>query len=280
MTRANQDTPQTQPLDSQAIEHELGTDRIGRSVLCFDVVNSTNDVAWDSVRQGNTDGLVILAEGQRKGRGRHGKSWLSQSGQNILMSILLLDEKLCLSQEAVTIAAGLAVAEGTEQATGVQTELKWPNDVYINRHKLSGIIVERRCVDGMGAMVIGIGLNVNSCPPCDDVNTPPTCLADHADTAPNRQAIIRYLLQNLDRRLAAVATGQLDELQDAWRQRCWMINERLAVRSGGEVVVGRVQDISPLGGLLMIDDRGVHQYLPAAGASILTASEFSALETK
>ncbi len=62
-------TSSYEKLDAGAIERGLGTTRVGRSVLCFDEVDSTNDIAWDSALQADTDGLVILAESQRAGRG-------------------------------------------------------------------------------------------------------------------------------------------------------------------------------------------------------------------
>ncbi len=67
-------------LDAVLIEHGLGTQRLGRCVLCFGEVGSTNDVTRHSARQKNADGLVVLAESQRHGRGRLGRSWISPPG--------------------------------------------------------------------------------------------------------------------------------------------------------------------------------------------------------
>ena len=112
--------------DAFLIERNLSTPRVGRSVICFDQVDSTNDVAWDSSRQGDTDGLVILAESQRHGRGRHGRTWHGEPGAGILLSVVLFDPAKRLDREALTIATGLAVAEGIEDATPLSCQLKWP----------------------------------------------------------------------------------------------------------------------------------------------------------
>ena len=131
-------------LHAHLIEHELGTRRVGRNAICFGEVASTNDVAFDSARQAGSDGLAVLAESQTAGRGRLGRRWVSPRGANLLISALLHDGAGRLSDEALTIAAGLAATEAIEQATGVSPELKWPNDLVLDGAKLGGILVEVR----------------------------------------------------------------------------------------------------------------------------------------
>jgi BirA family biotin operon repressor/biotin-[acetyl-CoA-carboxylase] ligase len=150
-------------LDPYLIERDLGTRRVGRNVICFDQVDSTNDVAFASAPQTGSDGLAIFAESQRKGRGRLGRQWISPPRANMLMSVLLtenrdaplfpagekgdrhpLGEPVPFFHEPLTIAAGLAVAQAIEQSLGVTCGLKWPNDVLIDGQKVAGILVEVR----------------------------------------------------------------------------------------------------------------------------------------
>ena len=83
-------------LDAHLIERDLGVARVGRNVICFAQVDSTNDVAFEAAPQEQSDGLVVLAEHQRRGRGRQGHAWQSPPGANILMSAVLLDNGLVL----------------------------------------------------------------------------------------------------------------------------------------------------------------------------------------
>ena len=184
-------------LDAHLIEHGLGTRRVGRNVIVFGEVESTNDVALDSSRQADADGLVVLAERQRAGRGRLGRRWASPAGANVLMSVLLLDDPARLSCEALTIAAGLAVAEAVEQAVPVSARLKWPNDVLIDDAKVCGILVEVRR-HPRRAVVVGVGINVNAAPPPEAVTRPATWLADHAQGPLERIDLVRAVLQRLD----------------------------------------------------------------------------------
>lgn len=285
-------------LDSGLIERGLGTARIGRHVICFDEVDSTNDVALDSARQAGSDGTVVLAESQRKGRGRLGRQWTSPPRANILMSVLLEDPAERLPHECVTIAAGLAAAEGIEAATGVRCQLKWPNDLLIGPAKTGGILVEMRPVapgDGRAArrcICIGVGLNVNAAPPPGTVNRPVACLAEQAGGELERIEIVRAILGRLDFWMVAIAyaAGQmpardaggsagganaelpgscLHRLHEAWRSRSSVVGQRMAILCDGVRHAGRVLDVSPLEGLILCRDDGATVYLPARNSSVV-----------
>ena len=257
-------------LDAKKIERNLQTQRVGRGVLCFDEVDSTNDIAWDSVRQVDTDGLVILAESQRLGRGRLGRKWITPpDSENILMSVLLRDTQKLLPHESITIAAGLSVSEAIDSTLHLSTSLKWPNDVLIDDKKLAGIIVELRQSEAENVMVIGIGINVTGHPPDSVVEKPATNLRAHTGQYLDRNEIIRSVLKRLDHWIVAISAGELKKLHDAWRQRCGMINQWISVQSGGQRYTGRILDVDPLDGLVLCDDHGVHHHIHAAGATVL-----------
>lgn len=237
-------------------------------MLCFEEVDSTNDVARSSARQAGADGLVIFAESQRRGRGRQGRRWISPTGRNLLLSTLLCEAVDTLSPEAVTIAAGLAVAEAVEQETHLSAELKWPNDVLVGGAKVAGILVERRVEHGTAAMVIGLGVNVAAAPPADLVDQPVTCLASAAGAAVDRTELARAILRRLDAWIERIAAGELAELHDAWVEHCGMLHERITAISAGREYVGRVVDVNPLLGLELVDDHGLHVHLPAGNTTL------------
>lgn len=258
-------------LSAALIERDLDTRRVGRSVICFDRVDSTNDVAMDSARQGLTDGLVVLAEEQRRGRGRQGRRWISPPGANILLSALLLEPRRAGLCDTATIAAGLAVAEGIEDASALRTGLKWPNDVLLDGEKVAGVLVETRPVAARLAVVIGVGINVNASPGPGEVDRPATSLACHLGHPVERTDVIRAVLRRLDSRLASPPDARcLDELHEAWIARCAMINERITARCDGVCYTGRVVDVSPMDGLTLCCDDGCRVQLPAERTTIVT----------
>ncbi len=270
-------------LDAHLVERGLGTRRVGRNVICFDEVGSTNDVAFDAarVRKGgmaSADGLVVLADSQRAGRGRRGRKWSSPPGSGILMSVLLIDHGNHLSHDALTIAAGLAVAEGIDDACGTSCRLKWPNDVMLDGHKLAGILVETRPVAGGACVVIGAGINVNAAPAASKLHQPATSLADHLGQGVERLPVVQAILRRLDARVAQaqrlwgranLARAALEDIRTCWLARCDMINHRMTVADGPRHYEGRVLDVNPLQGLALQCDGGLVVHLPAANATVL-----------
>ena len=121
------DQPQ---FNARQLEEALATRRllrVGRCVRCVGEVPSTNDIAWQAAGEAGCDGLVILSESQTAGRGRQGRRWHSLPGENLLMSVLLRATSPLLPQEAISLAAGLAIAEGVSRSYPViQPKLKWP----------------------------------------------------------------------------------------------------------------------------------------------------------
>ena len=292
-------------LDAHLVERDLPVERIGRHVICFGQVGSTNEVAFDSAAQAPGQSLVVTAEHQTGGRGRLGRTWLSEPAAGVLASVLLDDPAEALAHDALTVAAGLAVAEGVEQAAGVRTGLEWPNDVVLDGAKLAGVLVEMRrpsrptrggASNGAAPrrVVVGFGVNVISAPPAAALGRAATCRADAlgvGDSGPagsglERTEVLRAVLIRLDHWAGAVRGGLTEPLHRLWLERCAMINRRVTVdchlpappatagSTGGaghgtRRVTGRVVDVSPLEGLILLADSGEQLHLPAAMSSIV-----------
>ena len=130
----------------------------------FESVVSTNELCKHYINEGAGEGAIILADMQTGGKARQGRTWVSPVG-NLYTSILLTpsvhdDAPPVKAYAQLAFMAGLAVIKGLESLGVVGVQLKWPNDGLINGQKLFGILVE--CVDD--AVVVGIGVNVNSSP--------------------------------------------------------------------------------------------------------------------
>jgi BirA family transcriptional regulator, biotin operon repressor / biotin---[acetyl-CoA-carboxylase] ligase len=255
-------------LDAHLIERDLNTNLIACSVVCFEQVDSTNDVAMASVAQAGTSGLVITAESQRTGRGRQGSRWICPPGSGLLFSTLLTDRAELPAGEPTTIAAGLSIAEGIEESTAIQCDLKWPNDVYIRGQKVAGVLIETRPHGRGQAMAIGIGVNVYQSPPPDQIAQPATHLSEHSPSV-DRIELLRSILRRLDYWRGEIVSHRYDTLHDEWMRRCGMIHQRVGILSAGVEHVGRVVDISPLEGLILARDDGIHVHLHAAVSTVL-----------
>src|SRR5687768_6479576 len=105
------------------------------------------------------EGAAAVADEQTGGRGRQGRSWDAPPGTALLFSVLLKPPAERNFPE-LSLVGGLATAEAVERATGLAAQIKWPNDVMLNRRKVAGCLAELKD----GAVVLGIGLNVNQSP--------------------------------------------------------------------------------------------------------------------
>ena len=144
------------------ILNELETAWAGRTCLCFDTLDSTNDYAKMLAKQGSVHGTLIVADTQTAGKGRRGRVWQSPKGSTISMS-LCMEPKLPTDRVAgLTLVMALAVAEAIKQAAAVTVQIKWPNDIVLNGKKICGILTEMCFADGHYVVIIGAGINVNT----------------------------------------------------------------------------------------------------------------------
>jgi len=133
----------------------LDTACIGRRVLFFDQLESTNTTAAELALPGE-DGLVVIADYQTAGRGQYGRVWQSRASSSLLMSVALRPPPELCRPVILTAFAAVAIGEAILAITGVQAKIKWPNDLLIRGKKVCGILIENTT-----ATVIGIGLNLN-----------------------------------------------------------------------------------------------------------------------
>ncbi len=132
-------------------------------VVVFGETESTNDDARRLAREGCPHGTIVLADAQSRGRGRAGRAWHSPPGCNVYLSIVLRPRMSVAAIAPFTLAVGLAVACAVEARIDRPTRLKWPNDVFVDRLKIAGILAEGQVRgDALASLVVGIGLDVGT----------------------------------------------------------------------------------------------------------------------
>ena len=140
-----------------------GYDWPGGELHVFDVTDSTNIRADALGSAGAPSGTLVVAEQQDSGKGRRGRSWKSPAGTGIYMSLLLRPQIDPNRASMLTLVTALAVSRGIDEFCGIETQIKWPNDVIISGKKVVGILTELRAeADYISHVVIGTGINVNN----------------------------------------------------------------------------------------------------------------------
>lgn len=149
-------------VSSSELESRLETKVMGRRLLYLDVVDSTNIEAKRQAEGGASHGLLVVAGRQVQGKGRRGRGWESPEGVNIFMSLLL---RPCFEPDKasmITLVMALATARAIGDVSGLRAEIKWPNDIVVNRKKVVGILTEMTLeMEYIQYLVCGVGINVN-----------------------------------------------------------------------------------------------------------------------
>lgn len=148
-------------LTYEEIRKGLKTNSIGKTIVHFDSITSTNTKAKELALKGEKEGTVVIAEEQTAGRGRLGRSWISPKGKGIWMSILLRPNISPANAAKITQIGAASVCEGIREI-GIDVKIKWPNDITANGKKVCGILTEMSGeLNTVNYIVIGIGINAN-----------------------------------------------------------------------------------------------------------------------
>ncbi len=176
--------------------------RIGHKIIHYFRIDSTNSVALELAA---TDpaaaphGTVIVAEEQTAGRGRFGRNWYSEKSSGIYVSIILRPKLSPAVAPALTLVAGVAGNTVLRAATGLDVDIRWPNDLLIGGRKLGGILTEMSAeVDRLHAVVIGMGINVNHREMPDELKPIATSMRMETGRVHSRSNLLVSLLKQID----------------------------------------------------------------------------------
>jgi BirA family biotin operon repressor/biotin-[acetyl-CoA-carboxylase] ligase len=194
---------------------------LGRRVVFFESIGSTNDIARAMALEDGAEGAVVLANGQTAGRGRYGRSWFSPAGSGLYVSVVLNPSASAIAPRRagtlLTLAAGVAMAEAIESATGLSPDIKWPNDLLIARRKLAGILAEAA---GHGSpVVLGYGINVRESAYPPDLRDRATSVERELGRPIDRSGLCVETLAALAHRYRDLLDGRFDVILDSWRRR-------------------------------------------------------------
>jgi BirA family transcriptional regulator, biotin operon repressor / biotin---[acetyl-CoA-carboxylase] ligase len=209
------------PLDVGLLKRSCSGRSIGHKIYVFDQVSSTNDVALKWGESGEPDGCVAMAESQSAGRGRFGKGWHSASCRGIWCSLLLRPSFSPAQVTCLTPFAVIAVASSIRHLLGLEVTLKLPNDLYLSKGKVCGLLIEAR-TGGRFFAVVGIGINVNQHHRDFPVELQDvaTSLREETGTLHDRTQIALVLLTELDYLYARLADQfpAIQSLYETWPQ--------------------------------------------------------------
>jgi BirA family transcriptional regulator, biotin operon repressor / biotin---[acetyl-CoA-carboxylase] ligase len=239
-------------LEIEKFDLKLNTDIIGRNFIYAEEIDSTNTFLLDKKNKTLTDGTVVFAERQNKGKGRKERVWYSVKDQNLTFSILLANKKYFGKLVSlINLATSLAVAQSIENLFQLNTNLKWPNDVLIKGKKVCGILLEALSQGSkIERLAIGIGINVNQTMFQGSFNIPPTSIKLESNENIERERLLAEVLNNFEELLERILTTPEVILKD-WKSRCRMIGEKIEVSDNNISKYGVFDDLDENGFLLL-----------------------------
>lgn len=209
--------------------------------------HSTNDIAMEMVRKSDIqEGTVIITDEQSKGRGQRGNKWLTTPGKNITMSLILKPNFITVTNQyflnmAISIAVNNTIKNYLDH---LKCEIKWPNDVLVNRKKIAGILIENGLTGrNLEFSIVGIGLNVNQ---LDFYGLRGTSLKKELKGDFRLQEVLQKLIENIEAYYLKLKAGKNSEIKEQYLESLLGYRTKLRYRSEYEFD-GFIEDVSDRG---------------------------------
>ena len=219
------------------------------TVISYDTIDSTNTEALKQARTGADEGLCIVARRQTAGRGRHGRTWVSEKDAGLYFSIVLRPKLEAKFLPLITLMAGIAVYD-TLQELGLKPDIKWVNDVLVNEKKICGILAETTETNEGLAVVVGIGINVKSSNFPPEIAQAATSIESERTGLANgdlTETLTKYLSYFYD-----VLRGDEGPIKiiDKWRRRStYFSGKPVRAKLGDKTITGVTDGLEPNGAL-------------------------------
>ena len=259
-----------------SLKSSLETEFMGKEILVFQRIASTQDEARKLVQQGAREGTVVLAETQIRGRGRMGRDWFSPPGRGLWASIILYPrlsstKGLPSNKNVISLTCALAIAKAIRVVSGLTAMVKWPNDVVIGGRKTAGVLVE---VSGKAA-IVGTGINVN----VDEEDFPlafkqsATSLLRELGKDVSRISLMKEFLHQFERYYRELGGGGFIRVMDELRGISTVLSRQVVVSFNGKRFAGEAIDIDTDGALVIRLDSGVQRRVLTGDVKVVVSGQ-------
>lgn len=245
----------------------LTTEFIGRNIHYQESVESTQKIAHQFASEDVPEGTVIIAEEQRSGKGRMNRNWHSPKYTGIWMSLILRPNIPLTNAPQLTLLTAVAVVQAMEEITGMQPEIKWPNDILLHGKKVTGILTELQAeADRIYSIIIGIGMNVNQRKEefPDELQEIASSLAIEKGETISRAALIRSVFKHFEKLYLLYLEQGFFPIKLLWESYAVSIGKELKARTLTNVIEGTALGITDEGVLKIEDQSGVIHHVYSA----------------
>lgn len=246
-------------LNIDLLKQKLNTKTMGGQITFYDEVSSTNTIAHEFVRQGATEGTLIIAESQTAGRGRMGKKWHSPKGTGIWMSLVLKPRIPIYFTPQLTLLTAVALCRSIKRVTGTDINIKWPNDLLIGGKKVCGILLESSAEDErLKYVVCGVGVSANlqphDFPP--ELQSVATSLAIESGRTVEREELIAEFLKQFEDLYELYYTQGFGPIRTLWEALSITLNKPVTIRTPQGIIEGIASTLDESGALVVTGQDG------------------------
>jgi BirA family transcriptional regulator, biotin operon repressor / biotin---[acetyl-CoA-carboxylase] ligase len=268
-------------LSAEKLRNAFKGGTIGREIIFFESVDSTNDAAMEiGAQREDPEGVVVIADAQKSGRGRLGRSWISPPGGNLYFTLLLRPSFPPREAPLLTLMAAVAIVSAIREHTGLKAVIKWPNDILAGDKKTGGILMEMRSdANRINLLALGIGVNVNLFPEMlpEGVRELTTTLKQEAGRSIDRVKLFEEMLSCLEHWYKILLNGDKKVLFNEWLSLDSTIGREVKVERSGlsgedKIISGIAEGISDDGQLLIRLSSGKIEKVSAGDVTILKSS--------
>ncbi len=257
----------TDILTNQSIGHALNTKFIGKNIIHFDTIDSTNDYA-KKIANEEEEGTVVISEEQTKGKGRIGRTWDSKKSEGIWMSIILKPNIIPHKAPFLTLIAGASIIKSLNNL-GINSSIKWPNDIIINNKKICGILTELSSeIERINHIVLGIGINVKTMEFSQEICNIATSLYKEGYNV-SRVDLVRSILEEFEELyLEYINNNNKEKTLDICRKYSAIIDKDIYIINGDNKELVKCLDINEDGNLIINDKNGIIREILSGEVSI------------
>lgn len=257
-------------INAQEIKSRLHTKYWGQETVFFEEVDSTNNVAKKMAEEGAPHGRLVIAENQNAGKGRRGRTWSSPEGTGIWMTFILRPQISPQAASMLTLVAAMAVRKAIYLETGLETVIKWPNDIVAGGKKICGILTEMSAeLEWINYVVVGVGINANIRKFPDEISDKATSLILETGRTVDRSRMVSAYGNAFEEYYNRfLETGNLALLKDEYNSSLANFHNQVRVLDTAGEFVGISKGINDAGELVVTDDEGTERIVRSGEVSV------------
>ena len=243
----------------EEIKLGLNTRNMGKQVVHFDEVSSTQDIAAELAIEGGAEGTLVIAEMQNKRTRQEGEELGITIIGGIYFSLILRPKLMPSKVVQIPLIASVALTKAIGETAPIQPKIKWPNDIYINTKKVGGILTEMNSeIDGVNYVILGIGLNVNMSASLfdKDISNIATSLIDECGVYTSRAKLVQSFLCEFEQIYTKYLAFGFVSVRDEWKAFNNTIGSQVKISDGAKDIEGEAIDIDDDGFLLVRKENG------------------------